>query len=284
MTGRLDGKVALVTGATSGLGRAMVERFRQEGAEVWFTGRRAGLGEALANATGAHFLVADAGIEADATRTVETILAAAGRLDVVVNNAGGGAPTGNISDTDLSEFDHMIAVHVRGALAHIRAVIPAMRAQGGGSIVNLASIAGHRTGFTNHPYYSIAKAAVIHMTRCAAMELGRDMIRVNSISPGSIATEIFFKEGGLSAGPGKARSAEQIDRLAGAFAKEQAMPRGGRAEDIANAALFLASDEAAFMTGEDVVVDGGLIWGRQPQEFTAFMDRIRGALSSRKPA
>ena len=280
-SGRLAGKVALVTGGTSGIGRAMVELFAREGAEVWLTGRRAELGAEVAAATGARFVRADAGSEDDANAVVGRIVAEAGRLDVVVNNAGGGPPTGGIADTDLSEFDHMIAVHVRGAIAHLRAAIPTMRAQGSGSVINLASIAGHRTGMTNHPYYSIAKAAVIHLTRNAAMELGRDGIRVNSISPGSIATEIFFNEGGLGRAPGKARSGAQIDRLAAAFAEEQALHRGGRAEDIANAALFLASEDSSFMTGEDIVVDGGAIWGRRPEEFTAFMARI--ATSLRRP-
>ncbi|WP_439815508.1 SDR family NAD(P)-dependent oxidoreductase [Zavarzinia sp. CC-PAN008] len=274
MTGRLGGKVALVTGGTSGIGRAIVQRFRAEGAAVWFTGRRAEMGEGVARDTGATFVKADAGSEADAKAVVAQVVAAAGRLDVLVNNAGGGAPTGGIADTDLSEFDHMIAVHVRGVLAHIRAAWPTMRDQGAGSIVNIASIAGHRTGMTNNPYYSIAKAAVLHLTRNAAMEFGRTGVRVNSISPGQMATEIFFKEGGREAPLGKARSAEAIDRLAAAFAQEQAIPRGGRAEDIANAALFLASDESTFMTGEDMLVEGGAIWGQRPEQYAAFMERM----------
>lgn len=262
---RLKAKVAIVTGGTSGIGRRMVERFREEGATVFFTGRRAELGAQVADATGGHFIEADAALEADAERTVRTALDREGRLDILVNNAGGPAPVGRIEDLPLDGFDAAIATHVRGALAHIKHASPAMRAQSAGSIINIGSVAAHRAGYSSSVIYGVAKAAVVHLTRCAAMELGEDFVRVNSISPGGIATGIFAKSMGMDAGQAD-KTAEQVKA---ALAKHQAVPRAGLTDDIASAALYLASDEASFVNGEDIVVDGGLIWGRRHSEVSA---------------
>ena len=137
-----------------------------------------------------------------------------------------------------------------------------MRAQNSGSIINVGSVAGHRAGYSSSMIYAVAKAAVIHMTRCAAMELGEDNVRVNSISPGGIATGIFAKGMGMEVEQAEA-TAEKVKT---ALAKLQAIPRSGVTDDIASAAVFLASDEAGFINGEDIVVDGGLIWGRRFSE------------------
>lgn len=262
---RLEAKVAIVTGGTSGIGRRMVERFHEEGATVYFTGRRAQLGAEVAEATGGHFIEADAALEADAERTVQTVLDREGRLDILVNNAGGPAPVGRIEDLPLDGFDAAIATHVRGALAHIKYASPAMRAQSAGSIINIGSVAAHRAGYSSSVIYGVAKAAVVHLTRCAAMELGEDFVRVNSISPGGIATGIFAKSMGMGAG----QADETAEQVKSALATLQAVPRAGLTDDIANAALFLASDEAGFVNGEDIVVDGGLIWGRRHSEVSA---------------
>ena len=139
---------------------------------------------------------------------------------------------------------------------------PIMRGQGQGSIINLGSVAGHRAGYSSSVIYGVAKAAVIHLTRCAAMELGEDGIRVNSISPGGIATGIFAKAMGME----DAAAEETTEQVKAALAKLQAVPRAGLTDDIAAAALYLASDEAGFVNGEDIVVDGGLIWGRRHSE------------------
>ena len=259
---RLEGKIAVVTGGTSGIGRRVVERFREEGAEVVFTGRRAGLGDEVAAATGATFIEADAASTTDAERTVKQTLDAHGRIDILMNNAGAPAPGGRLEDLPLSGFDHAIQVHVRGALAHMKYAAPAIRAQGAGSIINVGSVAGHRAGYTSSMIYAVAKAAVIHMTRCAAMELGEDGVRVNSISPGGIATGIFAKATGMD--PEKAEAT--AEKVKAALAKFQAIPRAGITDDIASAAVYLASDEASFVNGEDIVVDGGLIWGRRHSE------------------
>ena len=265
MSGRLEGKVAVVTGGTSGIGKRIVERFVAAGAVVVFSGRRAEEGAAVAAATGAKFVRANVALEADAERTIKAAIDAHGRLDVLVNNAGGPAPSGRLEALDLASFDQAIAVHVRGTLAHIKHAAATMRAQGSGSIVNIGSVAGHRAGYSSSATYGIAKAAVIHLTRLAAMELGEDGVRVNSISPGGIATGIFAKAMGMAATDADATA----ETVKAALAKMQAIPRAGLPDDIASAAVYLASDEAGFVNGEDMVIDGGMIWGRRHSEAAA---------------
>jgi NAD(P)-dependent dehydrogenase (short-subunit alcohol dehydrogenase family) len=259
---RLEGKIAVVTGGTSGIGRRVVERFREEGAEVVFTGRRASLGAEVAGATGATFVEADTASETDAERTIKQTLDAHSRIDILMNNAGAPAKGGRLEELSFDEFDYAVRVHVRGAFAHMKYAAPSMRAQGAGSIINVGSIAGHRAGYTSSMIYAVVKAAVIHMTRCAAMELGEDGVRVNSISPGGIATGIFAKAMGMD--PEKAETTPE--KVKPALASLQAIPRAGVTDDIAGAAVYLASDEASFVNGEDIVVDGGLIWGRRHSE------------------
>ncbi len=262
---RLKDKVAIVTGGTSGIGRRIVERFVEEGALVFFSGRRAALGAEVAKATGATFVEADVALEAGAARTVAAAVKAAGRVDILVNNAGAAAPGGRLEDFQLETFDAAIAVHVRGALAHIKHVSALMRAQRQGSIINIGSVAGHRAGYSSSISYGVAKAALIHLGRCAALELGEDNVRVNSISPGGIATGIFGKAMGLA--PDAAEASK--DKVAIALARMQPIPRAGQPDDIAHAAVYLASDEATFVNGEDLVIDGGLIRGRRFSEVAA---------------
>jgi NAD(P)-dependent dehydrogenase (short-subunit alcohol dehydrogenase family) len=259
---RLEGKIALVTGGTSGIGHRIVERFVQEGAAVVFSGRRRGLGEEVAKATGALFIEADVAEESDAHKTICAVHDRFGRLDILVNNAGGPAKGGRVEDLPLEVFDRTIAVHVRGTLAHIKFAAPIMRRQGAGSVINIGSVAGHRAGYSSSLIYAVAKAAVIHMSRCVAMELGEDGVRVNSISPGGIATGIFGKATGLD----DTKAEKTVAQIKERFAKLQVIPRAGMTDDIANAAVFLASDDAGFINGADLVVDGGLIWGRRYSE------------------
>jgi len=261
---RLKDKVAVVTGGTSGIGRAIVEEYVAEGARVVFSGRRTQLGAEVAKASGATFIAADVTREEDAAATIAAALKAHGRLDILVNNAGMGSPYTRLERLPLDMFDQMIAVHVRGALAHMKHAAAAMRRQRSGSMINIASVGGHRVGFGSLSY-SAAKAALLHLTRCAAVELGEDNVRVNSISPGGIATGIFGKAMGLDSDAAEA-SAERVKVLLKVY---QPIPRAGVPSDVAGAAVFLASDESSFITGEDIVIDGGLIRGRTPAEVRA---------------
>jgi NAD(P)-dependent dehydrogenase (short-subunit alcohol dehydrogenase family) len=270
---RLRGKVAIITGGTSGIGRRIVELFVEHGAKVVFSGRRAALGNDIANATGANFVESDITIEADAVRTVDAALSAHGRIDILVNNAGAGCLSTRLEDTRLEVLDHMLAVHVRAALAHMKHVSARMRSQRKGSIINIASVGGHRVGNGALPY-SASKAALIHLTRCAASELGEDNVRVNSISPGGIATGLFAKMFGLDSSVAES-SAEKVKTV---FANLQPIPRSGLPDDVAYAALFLGSDEASFINGEDIVVDGGLIRGRRQAEVKALALALKEVL------
>ncbi len=268
---RMKGKVALVTGGTSGIGRRIVERFIEEGATVFFSGRRAALGAEVAKSTGATFVAADVALEADAERSIKRALEHNGRLDVLVNNAGGPVIGDRLEALPLAAFDAIVAVHVRGTLAHIKHASAVMRAQKQGSVINIGSVAGHRAGY-GALVYGVAKAAVIHLTRYAAMELGEDNVRVNSISPGGIATGIFAKAMGLDA----AAAETTAEKAKTVLAKMQAIPRAGLPDDIANAAVYLGSDEASFVNGEDIVIDGGLIWGRRFSDALASRQAFKG--------
>lgn len=258
--GRLDGKIAVITGATSGIGWRTTEIFVAEGAKVIAAGRRAPEGEALANKLGANcvFQQTDVTDEAQMQALIATAVDRFGRIDCLFNNAGGPAQTGGIEGLDVARFDAAMATLVRSVMLGMKHAAPHMRRQGSGSIINNGSVAGHLGGYSSSLVYGAAKAAVIHFTKCVAMELGEAGIRVNSISPGAIATGIFAKALGLEAGAADKKAA----MMAEVFKTAQPIPRGGLPDDIARAAVFLASDESTFVNGADLVVDGGVIGGR----------------------
>jgi NAD(P)-dependent dehydrogenase (short-subunit alcohol dehydrogenase family) len=258
--GLLDGKVAIITGATSGIGHRTAELFVAEGARVAFTGRREAEGKALAAALGdnGRFIRADATLEDDWRRVIGETLSAFGRLDALFNNAGGPAPTGSITSVPVDGFDAAMALLVRSVMLGIKHAAPIMMRQKSGSIINNGSVAAHLAGYSSSMIYGAAKAAVNHLTKCAAMELGEHGVRVNSISPGAIATGIIPKALGM-----EANKADGIaGRMKDVFAKVQPVPRAGITDDIAQAAIWLASDRSTFVNGIDIVVDGGLIGGR----------------------
>jgi NAD(P)-dependent dehydrogenase (short-subunit alcohol dehydrogenase family) len=260
--GQLEGKCAVVTGATSGIGRRTVERFVEEGARVVFCGRREALGAQLQSALGrerAAFVKADVTLEEDVARVIETCVREFGRVDVLFNNAGGPAPTGGIESIPVAGFDAAMATLVRSVMLGMKHAAPRMLKQRSGSIINNGSVAGVRAGLSSSMTYSAAKAAVVHLSTCVAMQLGESGVRVNCISPGGIATGIFGKALGLPAESAE-KSAEAVKA---ALAKLQPIPRAGLPEDIANAAVFLASDASSFINGHNLVVDGGLVGGRQ---------------------
>jgi NAD(P)-dependent dehydrogenase (short-subunit alcohol dehydrogenase family) len=258
--GRLDGKVAVITGATSGIGLRTAEVFVAEGARIVIAGRRAPEGEALAKRLGAAciFRQTDVTVEAQMQALIGVAVEKFGRIDCLFNNAGGPAQTGGIEGLDVARFDAGMATLVRSVMLGMKHAAPHMKKQGSGSIINNGSIAGQRTGYSSSMVYSAAKAAVIHFTRCVAMELGESGIRVNSISPGLIATGILGKALGLSMEAAEKTPAvmRELTRTA------QPIPRAGLTDDIAYAALFLASDESSFVNGHDLVVDGAIIGGR----------------------
>jgi NAD(P)-dependent dehydrogenase (short-subunit alcohol dehydrogenase family) len=268
--GMLDGKVAIITGATSGIGQRTAELFVEEGASVVFTGRRRAEGEALARKLGARgrFLAADATLEEDWRRVVAETLASHGRIDALFNNAGGPAPTGSITGIPVDGFDRALALLVRSVMLGMKHAAPIMMRQRSGSIINNGSIAAHQAGYSSSIVYSAAKAAANHLSRCAAMELGEHGVRVNSVSPGAIATGIVPKALGMEAG----KADQTADRMKEVFAKAQPIPRAGVTDDIAQCVAWLASDRSTFVNGIDIVVDGGMTGGRM---FTPHQESLK---------
>ncbi|MBX3708054.1 MAG: SDR family oxidoreductase [Pseudomonadales bacterium] len=250
--GRLHGRTAVVTGGASGMGRATVLRFLDEGANVVVADFNATTGAAtVAEATArghaerVRFIRTDVAQEADVESMLRCAVDAFGGLDVVFNNAGVGGAIGPLTETTVADWDYTFGVLVRGVFLGIKHAARIMRAQGrGGSIINTASIAG-LSGDAGPLAYSSAKAAVVNMTMGAAVELAADRIRVNAICPGFIATPLAAAGGSM-------------DELEARFRVAQPWPEHGSGEHIAGVALFLASDDARFVTGEKIVVDGGL--------------------------
>lgn len=268
---RLKDKVCIITGATSGIGKRTAEIFAAEGAKLVIAGRRVAEGEAVARAIGdrCDFVKTDVTVEAEMKALIDFAVRKHGRIDCLFNNAGGPAPVGGIEGIPVEGFDAAMAVLVRSVMLGMKHAAPVMLKQGSGSIINNGSVAAHRTGLSSSMVYSAAKAAVVHLTRCVAMQLGESSVRVNSISPGGIATGIFGKALGLPTDKAEL-SAEAVKA---GLAKMQPIPRAGLTDDIAFAAVFLASDESGFVNGHDLVVDGGVIGGRQ---WTQHQESLRG--------
>ena len=281
MAGRLEEKVAIITGGNTGMGKRTVERFVEEGATVVLAARRVEAGEAVAAACGdqAVFRKVDVAVESEVADLIRFTVDTYGRLDCLFNNAGVPAAGGRIQDVSLDELDAAMRVLFGGVVAAMKHAAPVMRSQGSGSIINNGSVAATRAGLSSSMLYSAAKAAVVHMTRCVAMELGEDGVRVNAISPGGIATGMFGKVLGMSV-----EDAEQTgEKVKVALQGLQPIPRAGLPDDIANAAVFLASDESTFINGHELIVDGGLVGGRMwtpQQEGLAEMRALLGADSA----
>jgi len=252
---RLEGKVAVITGAASGIGRASAQLFVDEGAKVVIADVMEDRGSSLADELGdsAVFLRVDVSQEEDVKAAIDLAVERFGRLDCMFNNAGIGGAGGPIDMIPAIGFDISIAILFRSVFFGMKHSAPVMKKQGSGSIISTASVAGQRTGFAGH-FYSACKAAVIHMTRTVAMELGPFGIRVNSICPGGIATSIF----GRALGMDQDASEELQEKLEGIFRDGQAIRRPGRPEDIARAALWLASDDSSFVSGAAINVDGAI--------------------------
>ena len=273
--GRLDGKVAAITGAASGIGRRTAEVFVAEGARVVIADIQDGPGEALADELGeaAIYLHADVTREADVAAVVDQAVASYGGLDCLFNNAGAPGTGGPIEEITADGFDQAMALLVRSVFLGIKHAAPVMKRQKSGSIISTASVAGLQPGYGPHPY-SAAKAAVIQLTRSVSMELAEHSVRVNCICPGAIATPIFAR--GLDM-PSQL-DARTVEKLQGLFADIQPVPRAGMPEDIAQAALWLAGDDSSFVTGQALVIDGGLTGGTKWSESQAQWKMLAAAL------
>ena len=282
MTGdskRLQGKVAVVTGATSGIGRATCSRLAADGASVVFCGRRADLGTALERELGApsRFVRADVTNESDVASVLDAARSTFGRVDILFNNAGGPAPIGEISTIASSDFDAAIALIFRSVFYGLKHAAPLMKAQQSGAIVSNASVAAHLGGYASSHIYSACKAAVVALSRSVALELAPHGVTVNTVSPGAIATGIFAKGMGLD----EQAAAASVPAMEALLAHAQPVPRAGRPEDVAAAVAFLASADATFITGRDFVIDGGLTAGRRFSEVVAGQTAIRRVIEKK---
>jgi NAD(P)-dependent dehydrogenase (short-subunit alcohol dehydrogenase family) len=273
--GKLDGKVAVITGGASGIGDATVRLFVEEGCRVVIADVQDDRGARLAEELGksASYLHADVSQEAHVSGAIAHAVSRFGRLDCLFNNAGAGGVVGPIEEIPADGFDHTLGVLLRGVFLGMKHAAPVMKRQGAGSIISTASVAGLQAGYGPH-VYSTAKAAVVHLTRSVAMELGESGVRVNCICPGGIATPIFGSAMGL-AGPEADRVAELMKTL---LATRQPIQRAGLPEDIARAALWLASEESSFVNGHALIVDGGLTGGRMWSVVQEQRQQLRAAL------
>ncbi len=246
---RLDGRVALVTGAAQGIGRAIAERFAREGAHVTVADindeRGAEVVEAIEKTGGlARFVHCDVAGAGDVDRMVDQTVEAFGGVDVLINNAAI-ASYKFLVDTSDEEWDRVIAVNLRGIFLTSRRCLPLMERRGGGSIVNFASVHA-RTTSTGNPAYIASKGAVVALTRTMALECAPANIRVNCILPGAIATPMLLENWG------------DVPQEQNPLMARVPMRRFGDPDEIARVAQFLASDDASYMTGSDVLVDGAL--------------------------
>lgn len=245
--GRLEGRVAVITGAASGMGLATAERFIAEGASVVIADFNAENGTNAADRLGsrARFTKCDVAVEDDVAAAVALATDAFGGLDVMFNNAGVGGAFGPITELRVDDWDETFAVLVRGVFLGIKHAARVLIDQGrGGSIINTASIAGIGGG-AGPQAYSAAKAGVINLGKTTAVELAPHSIRVNTICPGLIFTPLMHS--------GDEDDAESVMR------RFQPLPKRGEGVDIAAAALWLASDDSTFVSGESITVDGGLM-------------------------
>ncbi len=245
---RLQNKAVLITGGTSGIGKAAAELFAAEGARVAITGRRADLGGPVARQINGLFVQADHQRLEDCERSARETMAAFGRIDILFNNAGV-VLGGTAESTSEADWAETMAVNVTAVWRMCKFVIPIMRAQGGGVIVNNASdwgIVGGREAVA----YCASKGAVVLMTKAMALDHARENIRINAVCPGDTFVERWAERGYL-------RDSGSTDETLKALGDALPMGRVGRVEEIARAALFLASDDSSFMTGAALLVDGG---------------------------
>ena len=254
----LANKVAVITGACSGIGLATLELFVAQGASVVAADIQADVGRELEQRFGpaVRFASCDVKAPAQIKAAIELAVKAFGGLDILFNNAGRGGSTAGVEDFDADGWDQTHALLLRAVAAGTSYAVPHMRARGGGAVINTSSISALQTGYAPVAY-SVAKAGVLHYTRVAAAELSKHNIRINAIVPGFIATSIFGQ--GMGMEPEEARQLGAM--VAAKSGSANPIGRSGLPGDIAQAALFFASDAASFVTGTHLTVDGGLTMG-----------------------
>jgi meso-butanediol dehydrogenase/(S,S)-butanediol dehydrogenase/diacetyl reductase len=238
---RFDGKVVLVTGASTGIGLETIRRIAAEGGRVFGAHRRA-----EADLGDAEPVPLDVTSEADWTAAIDRVVAHAGRLDVLVNNAGV-RESGGIEETSLALWRHLIDTNLTSTFLGCRAAVPALRRSGGGAIVNVGSITGIR-GTENMVAYSASKSGIVAMTASLALDLAPDRIRVNAVCPAAIRTRMVTDW--LASSPDEAAAEAAV-------LKKHPIGRIGAPHEVASVIAFLASDDASFMTGLSIPVDGG---------------------------
>lgn len=263
---RLAGKIALVTGAASGIGRAVARLFAAEGAKVLATDILDDRGATLAaeRPDAIAYRRCDVTKPAEIAAAVDAAVKTFGGLDIIVNNAGAPGTVAMVEDMDDDAWDFAHALLLRSVVMGTKHAVAAMRARGGGAVINMSSAAGLIVGGTPAAYTTM-KGAVIHFSKAAAIELAPDMIRVNAICPGVIATPIWGK---VRADADLAQADQVAAMMAHAGAALQPLPRAGEVEDIAEACLYLASDSGRFVTGQALVVDGGITIGARARRKT----------------
>jgi cyclopentanol dehydrogenase len=249
--GKLDGKVALISGGARGQGAAEAETFAREGAKVVFGDVRDAEGqkvEAGIRDTGgeAVYVHLDVTTEADWQKAVQTAVGRYGKLDILINNAGIVIPRVPIDERTAEEWDRVMAVNAKGVFLGTKYSIPAMRRAGGGSIVNISSVAGIGQSLHQEPAYAASKGAIRIFSKVTASQHAKDRIRCNSVHPGPVDTEMFH-----SAFPDKEVMNRRLQRIP--------LGRMGTVAEIVSAVLYLASDESSYITGSELVIDGGAL-------------------------
>ncbi len=254
MTGRLNGQTALITGAASGIGAGTARRFAEEGASVVIADLQDAPGEALARKLGdsARFIHCDVTSESDISAAVDYAVSEFEKLDCMVNNAGIVGAVGPIKDTSIEAWNQTIDILLRGAFLGCKHAARVMMPRGSGSIVSIASTAGVIGGLGPHTY-TAAKHGVVGLTKSVASELAKHGIRVNCVAPGNTATAMTAEV--------VSQNHKDLDAVAEAIAESSMLGISGQPSDIANALLYLASEEARYVTGHTLVVDAGQTTG-----------------------
>ncbi|MDH3755120.1 MAG: glucose 1-dehydrogenase [Acidimicrobiia bacterium] len=274
MTGRLAGKVAVVTGGASGIGAGTIRRFVAEGARCVVADFQADVGQALADEIGddALFVEVDVTVEDQVAAVVDAAVERFGRLDCVFNNAGVVGAVGPIADTPVEAWDQTMAVLLRGVFLGMKHAARVMVPRGSGTIISTSSTAGITGGLGPHAY-TAAKHAIVGLTKSVASELAGHGIRVNAIAPGNIVTAMTADV--ASGDP------DDLETVRGHIERSSPVGRAGVPDDIAYAAVYLASDESGYLNGHTLVVDAGQTTGGRPSNFVASTERMIGAAGRR---